>query len=178
MYSHGCEEAFDELFLRHCKGLYRYLKRMTDDVGEAEDMLQETFVRVARNAKSYEPAASFKAWLYRIATNRCLSHLKGRGRLKLLAFPGEVSDEVATDKPFQQARDMEVTEAFKEAVVELSAPLRAAVVLRDLEQYTYPEAAAILDIPVGTVKTHVHRGRKILRQKLARHLREDVCNGL
>ena len=85
---------------------------------------------------------------------------------------------MATDQPFQQARDMEVTEAFKDAVVELSAPLRAAVVLRDLEQYTYPEAASILDIPVGTVKTHVHRGRKILRQKLARHLGEDVCNGL
>ena len=176
MYSHGLEEAFDKLFLRHCKGLYKYLNRMLGDKNEAEDILQETFIRVAQNAGKYESTDAFKAWLYRIATNRCLSHLKKRGRLKLLPFPRDLPEE--SSEPFQQARDREVNEAFKKAIVDLDPLLRAAVVLRELEHYTYPEAAAILDIPVGTVKTNVHRGKIILRKKLARHFREDVADGL
>jgi RNA polymerase sigma-70 factor (ECF subfamily) len=183
MYSHGCEKAFDEIFLRHCKGLYRYLNRLVQDRNEAEDILQETFVRVAQNAEKYESTDSFKAWLFRIATNRCLSHLKKRGRLRLLPIPVNFEEQnVETFQSvagtFQQVFDLELTGAFKKAVVELDPLLRSAVVLRELELYTYPEVAAILDIPIGTVKTNVHRGKKILQRKLARHFREDVLDGL
>ncbi len=174
MYSHGCEEAFDQLFHRHRKRLYRYLHRMTGDSHEAEEVLQETFVRVARSANTYEATAKFTTWLFRIATNRCLSHLKRRGRFKLLRFPADLSEPEELN-PFQQVRDREITEAFKLAVAELESPLRPAFVLRELEGFSYAEGANILNVPVGTMKTHVHRAWKILRLKLSHQLSETEC---
>ena len=170
MYSHGCEGAFDELFHRHRERLYRYLHRMTGDSHEAEEVLQEAFVRVARSADTYEPTAKFTTWLFRIATNRCLSHMKRRGRFKLLRFPKDMS-EPEERNPYQKARDREVEEAFKKAVATLDTPLRSAYVLRELEDFSYAEAAKILALPVGTVKTHVRRARMAMRQKLSKELR-------
>ena len=170
MYSHGCENAFGELFNRHRERLYRFLHRMTGDTHEAEEVLQETFVRVARSAETYEPTAKFTTWLFRIATNRALSHLKRRGRFKLLRFPADFSEPEELN-PFQQARDREVTEAFVKAVATLENSLRSAFVLRELEDFSYAEAANILDLPLGTVKTHVRRARMAMRKKMSKQLR-------
>lgn len=212
LYGHGCEPAFDELFERHHRKLLRFLVRMTGDVGEAEDVLQETFVRVARAASRYEPAAAFTAWLYRIAVNRCSSYLKRRGRFKLLRFPAAGADsgvsrgndrggrlpEDASDwqargivlgggiaepvepesrAPFEQVLGRELREAFLRAVASLDEPLRMAFVLCEFEGFPCADAAAILDVPTGTVKTHVHRARLALRRKLAGHLGAEARRG-
>ncbi len=205
LYGHGCEPAFDELFERHHQKLLRFLVRMTGDVGEAEDLLQESFVRVARAASKYEPSAAFTTWLYRIAVNRCSSYLKRRGRFKLLRLPfagagpgilrghdrGEPCAEVGSERhagsivlgrgsaepvepessaPFEQILGRELRESFLRAVASLDEPLRKAFVLCEFEGFPCADAAAILDVPTGTVKTHVHRARLALRRKLAGHL--------
>jgi RNA polymerase sigma-70 factor (ECF subfamily) len=185
LYGHGCEPAFDELFGRHHRRLHRFLVRMTGDVGEAEDVLQETFVRVARAASKYEPTAAFTTWLFKIAVNRCSSYLKQRGRCKLLRFPGDAGRrteaagsarsamepvEPESRTPFEQVRGRELQEAFLRAVASLDEPLRAAFVLHEFEGFAGAEAAAILDVPLGTLKTHVHRARLALRRKLAGQL--------
>ena len=172
MYSHGRESAFDELFHRHRERLYGYLHRMTGDSHEAEEVLQEAFVRVARSADTYDPTAKFTTWLFRIATNRCLSHMKRRGRFKLLRFPADMS-EPEERNPYQLARDREVEEVFKKAVATLDTPLRSAFVLRELEDFSYAEAAKILALPLGTVKTHVRRARMAMRQKLSKELQAE-----
>jgi RNA polymerase sigma-70 factor (ECF subfamily) len=174
LYGHGCEPAFDELFGRHHRRLHRFLVRMTADAGEAEDLLQETFVRVARAASKYEPTAAFTTWLFRIAVNRCSSYLKRRGRFKLLRLPALASAgeplEPECRAPYEQVRGRELQAAFVRAVATLDEPLRAAFVLCELEGFAGADAASILDLPLGTVKTHVHRARLALRRRLAGHL--------
>ena len=175
LFSHGNGRAFDEIFHRHCKNLFRYLQRMTNNHSEAEDVLQETFVRVAKGASSYTPENTFKSWLYRIATNRCLSHIKKRSHLRLVPVPLDTLHS-SESGPFTVVSDTEVLDAFKAAVFALPPNVRAAVVLTELEGNTNQQTADILDIPLGTVKTHLSRGRAILRKKLACWVREDTVN--
>lgn len=165
MYAHGNEGAFSELFERHHASLHRFLLRMTNNVQDAEEVLQETFVRVARAAIRYEPTAAFTTWLFRIASNRCLSHLGRRKNFTLLRFPLQEAASTAA-APFEQVRERELEEAHRGAVARLPLALRSAYVLREFEHFTYEEAATILNVPVGTVKTHVHRARMKLRQRL------------
>lgn len=169
LFQHGREEAFEELFARYHQKLFRYLARMTGGDTEAEDVLQDVFVRVARSAANYTPQSHFSTWLYRIATNRCLTFLKGRTKLRLLRLAPDAAED-AGGRPFERAREYELRTAFHSQVATLPERIRSAFVLRELQGLSYEAAAKVLDVPVGTVKTHVHRARLKLRQALRLHL--------
>ena len=172
LFAHGREDAFDELYRRHSPGIYRFLQRMLKSSHEAEELLQETFYRVAKAAGRFEPgAAKVRTWIYRIASNCCFSYLKGRKGCKILPFPSEELREERT--PESDSSREELNEALKEEVKALPPALQAAFVLREMEGFAYDEGARILEIPLGTFKTHVHRARSSLREKLLCLLRRE-----
>jgi RNA polymerase sigma-70 factor (ECF subfamily) len=167
---------FEEEALELSDQVYRVARRLTSSREEAEDLVQETYARAFRSWRSYTPGTNLRAWLLRIATNLNID----RGRRKQRApdeQPLEEGDYFLYNKLEQSSRDGNLDE---ERVVErlsqddivgaLSAvphDFRDVVVLVDIGDFTYQDAAQILDIPIGTVMSRLHRGRRILKRELA-----------
>ena len=167
---------FEEEALALADQVYRVARRLVSTREEAEDLVQETYARAFRSWRSFTPGTNLRAWLLRILTNLNID----RGRRKQRApdeQPLEESDYFLYNRLEQSTRDGNVDE---ERVVErlsqddivgaLSAvphDFRDVVVLVDLGDFTYQDAAQILDIPIGTVMSRLHRGRRILKRELA-----------
>ena len=184
MYREGDAEAFDVLFDRHCRGVYGFAHTMLGDGGGAEEVLQETFLSVAQTAASYTPRGRFRSWLMRIVRNRCLNRLESRrARQAMLQRGGpDVVDLPARGpSPSRQVQDDEQRAIVRSAVANLPDRQREAVALYAFEQMTYREIAAVLQMPINTVKTLIHRARASLARALEplmqeheRELRRDV----
>lgn len=169
LFRNGRRDAFAELFRRHRGMVHRIARRMVGAGPDAEEVLQDAFLRVARAASSYEAKARFSTWLYRIVVNRCLSFRARSGRGRLVALPERCPPDPAPG-PYERARAGELKASLRREVAGLPDPLCAAFTVVVLEERPYAEAAEILEVPVGTVKTHVHRARLLLRRRLAREL--------
>lgn len=169
LYHHGVEEAFTRLYERHHRRVHTVLLRMSGNEFEAQDLLQEVFCRVARAAARYEPRARFETWLHRIALNLFLDHRRSVVRLNVVPLPDP--EPVATGEgPEQVSSDRDLERRFRAEVAALPETLRAAFVLREIAGFSEHEAAEMLEIPRGTVKTHVHRARLHLRDRVGRSL--------
>ncbi len=146
--------------------MYNIALRITNDADAASDCAQETFIRAYRGLHQYDPALPFAPWLYRIATNASLNHVQ---RWHAHESPvEELPESPGPDEegPEQAAiRTEEVSEVLA-AMAELPPRYRAALTLRHLQQLSYQEVADALGIPLGTVKTHLHRARGQLRARL------------
>jgi len=167
---------FEEEALDLADQVYRVARRLVGTREEAEDLMQDTYARAFRGWRSYTPGTNLRAWLLRILTN--LNIDRGRRAQRAPAMqPIEEGDYFLYDKLAQSAgdpiRDEErvVERLSQDSVVEaLSAvphDFRDVVVLVDIGEFTYQDAAQILDIPVGTVMSRLHRGRRILKRELA-----------
>lgn len=157
-------EAFGVLVLRYQDRLYNYLYRMTGSREDAQDLTQETFVRVYKALPRFNTEAPFRPWVYKIATNLAINHLKGRK-------PAAVLEEYVPSKSLEEspehfAESSEVRRVISGAIQELPEPYRAVVLLRHIEDLTYDDIAKALDIPLGTAKVRLHRARAILQEKL------------
>jgi RNA polymerase sigma-70 factor (ECF subfamily) len=138
---------------------------------DSEEVLQEVFLRTARAAPDWEPRARLSTWLYRVTLNRCFSHRRQASRRPLVLLPA-MDDAAGPDEaegPFERARVGELRAALRGELARLPEDLAAAFTLCVLEELSTAEAAAALERPVGTVKTHVHRARQVLRRRMARH---------
>lgn len=160
--------AFEELVRRYQNRIYSLAYRMTGDNVEAYDLTQDAFLRCYSALPSFNPELRFAPWLYRIATNLCLNFLqssrvrKGGGDPELalrIADRGKQPDSLYEEKEQRQRIHL--------AILRLPAKYRAVVVLRHLQDRTYEEIAAILDLPLNTVRTHLFRARELLRRSLA-----------
>ena len=167
----GDDSAFTELMKRHYKGLVNYIYRFTNNKETSEDLAQEVFLRVYRSAGGYEPQAKFSTWLYKIATNLCLTRAKSRSREnnqsldELQENTGDFEDsnsENAYDIVFRK----QIKEAIFEALESLPEKERIAIILCKYEELPYEEVADVIGCTVGAVKTHVYRGRMKLIEKL------------
>jgi RNA polymerase sigma-70 factor (ECF subfamily) len=162
----GDEAAFEQLVLRHQRYVFNLAYRVLGDYAEAEDMTQEAFVRVWRGLSGFRGQAQFTTWLYRIVHNLCLNRLPGLRRELLQTEPLE---EVLAD-PGPSPTDLFDTRerlAFLHAQLDrLPEKYRLVLTLRYLQHLSYAEVAAALDMPMGTVKTHIHRARRLLRERL------------
>jgi RNA polymerase sigma-70 factor (ECF subfamily) len=164
-------------FEQHLDALYRSALRMTRNPQDAQDLVQETYLRAYRYRHRFQPGTNEKAWLFTIMTNA----FRNRGRQKQvieapLDEPG--SDHYIYDQlqreglPLHQLSPDEVIvergfgDEVKRALEELPLPMRMVVVLVDVEEFSYKEAAQILDIKIGTVMSRLHRGRRALQKKL------------
>jgi RNA polymerase sigma-70 factor (ECF subfamily) len=168
---------FEEEALELADQVYRVARRLVSSREEAEDLMQETYARAFRSWQSYQPGTNLRAWLLRILTN--LNIDRGRRRQRTPdTQPLEESEyflynrlESSSDGAADEERVVERL-SQDDVVGALSAvphDFRDVVVLVDLGDFSYADAAQILDIPIGTVMSRLHRGRRILKQQLAEH---------
>ncbi len=174
----GDEASYGTLVTRYRDYVYTIAVRIVGNDEDAEDVAQETFVRAFRALPRFRGDSKFSSWLYRIATNRALTHLKRRRRRGFAVDIGSgshVEADVLDDgrsrelSPELMVRDREFRRAVRAAVLELPEQYRVVVTLFYLEERSYKEVAATLGIPMGTLKTHLHRARALLRDILTKH---------
>ncbi|MBB6373582.1 RNA polymerase sigma-70 factor (ECF subfamily) [Pseudonocardia eucalypti] len=161
--------SWDEVVREHADRVYRLAYRLTGNAHDAEDLTQETFIRVFRSLASYQPG-TFEGWLHRITTNLFLDMVRRRGRLRMEGLP-EDSDRIpgGGPEPEQVYSETHLDPALQAALDELAPEFRAAVVLCDIEGLSYEEIGATLGVKLGTVRSRIHRGRAALRASLERH---------
>jgi RNA polymerase sigma-70 factor (ECF subfamily) len=161
----GDEEAFATLYRRRGASVFRFLLRMTGRKTVAEDVTQEVFMVLVREAQGYDPErGSLLPYLLGIARKKVL-RIYSRETL-VTTGDGTLPEAVATDDPFTLLSQAEVVSRVRRAVLELPPRFREAVALCDLEGLGYAEAAKVLDCPIGTVRSRLHRGRGELVRKL------------
>jgi RNA polymerase sigma-70 factor (ECF subfamily) len=160
----GDRDALDRLLRDHQPQIYALCRRITGNDADALDATQEALIAVVRGLARFDGRSRFSTWTYRIATNACLDELRRRKRRPLVGLPEhdgspvELADPGAPDPGEQVAARQEIDEAL----AGLAPEFRAAVVLRDLCQLDYAEIAEVLEIPPGTVRSRIARGRSHL----------------
>ncbi len=176
-YLEGDVAAFDELVRAHEDRVFGICLRMMRDREAALDAVQETFITVFRKADRYEAKSAFSTWLYRVTVNTCYDQLRKAKRRRTEAMP-ELSDP-ADPHSGDELRAVELRPEIEKALQKVPIDFRSAVVLVDLQGLALEQTAQILDIPIGTVKSRVFRGRKILAESLgnlragSRHPRDE-----
>lgn len=159
---HTTGDAFEQAMLTHRDEIYRYAWRMVGDVQDAQDLTQETFLRAYRAFERLEPDSNIRAWLYKIATNACLTFLKRRGQERTVSL--DVSDLAAqTETPLDAVGQLELLREVAQAVEALPSRQRAAIVQRKYQGLSYAEVAASLGCSEDTARAHVYQGLRKLR---------------
>jgi RNA polymerase sigma-70 factor (ECF subfamily) len=179
----GQERAYRELVRRYERPIFSLLYRMVRDRELAEDLSQETFVKALNAIESYRPEYKFSSWLFQIANNAALDHLRRRelDTLSLEGSPHAVTPDAMeatalqigdrAENPLVIVEAKELGGEIERAIAQLRPEYRACILLRHVDGRAYEEIAEMLDLPLGTVKTYIHRARNELRRLLA-HLKE------
>lgn len=155
--------AFDELVRRHARPLYCYLWRMCRNQAEAEEMAQESFVRAWEGLAGFRRQASFRTWLFRLATNLCLNRL---ARTKRFAALDEETPGPATSEPEQIHAQLRQSEMIRAALLALPADQRAALVLYAYDELSYQEIAQVMGRSAAAVNALIYRARDAVRTAL------------
>jgi len=178
----GRQAAYRELVRRYERPIFSLIYRMVRNREQAEDLSQETFVKALNAIESYRPEYKFSSWIFKIANNVSIDHLRRRelDTLSLDGSPHALTPEAVQASALQlgdrQETALEELEAkelggeIEQAIAALRPEYRSCILLRHVEGRPYEEIATMLDLPLGTVKTYIHRARSELRQALA-HLR-------
>jgi len=168
------QEDFEEEIIPHLNAMYNFALRLTSDPSDAEDLVQDTIVKAFRFFSSYEKGTNAKAWLFRILKNSYINNYRKKSKK-----PNQVDyDEVSTfyetiraertdtsdleDKMFRDLIDDDISKALEE----LPEDFRTVVLLCDIEDFTYEEIANMLDVPIGTIRSRLHRGRNLSKSQL------------
>jgi len=174
----GKELAYRELLARYERPVFSLIFRMVRDREMAEDLSQETFIKVLNNIDRYSPDFKFSSWLFKIANNLTIDHLRRR-RLNTISIegaPDAVTAESARatsiviasgdESPLAELESKELGLSIERAIAQLRPEYRACIMLRHVEDRSYEEIAEIVKLPLGTVKTYIHRARHELRAAL------------
>lgn len=173
------QDTFEDDALAYAGQLYAAALRMTRNAADAEDLVQETFLKGFRSYHTFKQGTNLKAWLYRILTNSYINNYRKKTRRPQEVELGELEDvylfkrlhsSASTGGATRSAED-EALERFtnpliRTAIEELPDTFRLPVLLADVEGFSYKEIAEIMDIPIGTVMSRLHRGRKALQKQL------------
>lgn len=167
----GDGAAMDQLLRRHYGRVHAVCRRIAGSTRDADDAAQEAMIRVVRNLDKFDGRSAFGTWVYRIATNTALDELRKRKRRPQLHVVGPHDAdagqrEQADDMAHRHVDAVVDRISIDAALAELPDEFKAAVILRDVGDLDYAEIAAALDIPMGTVKSRIARGRRILVEKL------------
>lgn len=178
----GDEDAFAEIVARYRGQITNFLYRFLNDYEESVDLAQETFVRVYFALDRYHTEYAFSTYIYRIASNLAISELRKRKRRRIMSltglFQGEEQDaefqpEDGAALPDQLLVETERDRIIAKAIAALPEKYRLPIVLRDVEQRSYEEVAAIMGLGLGTTKSRISRGRGLLREKLQGYFDEN-----
>lgn len=174
-FQNGDMYAFDLIVKRYKDQLINFVYHFLGDRIDAEDVVQETFLRVYKNKHLYRNIAKFSTWIYTIAGNLAKTELRRRKRRRLMSISQmgfdsrdyDITDEKPTPDNSVDGKIKE--ETIRSEIDKLPVRFKEVVVLRDIQEFSYEEISDILDIPIGTVKSRVNRGRSRLQKKL-KHL--------
>ncbi|MBN1479147.1 sigma-70 family RNA polymerase sigma factor [candidate division KSB1 bacterium] len=164
--------AYEIIVYRYKDQLLNFAYRFLGNIEEAEDIVQETFLRLYRNKHAYRQIAKFSTWIYTIAGNLAKTELRKRKRRKVVSISDigfddkeyEIEDQVASTD--QDANTALTEKIIQKAINELPPRFKQVIVLRDIQELSYEEIGSILHIPLGTVKSRVNRARLKLQSKL------------
>ncbi len=185
----GDEDAFSLLVRRHQKPLINFIARFTGDKDNAEDLAQETFIRIFKAANRYKPGrAQFKTWMYFIAKNLCKNEIRNRGRRERYQVDNIVANDDSADgnedkidliasapadavfQPEVALERKELHNTIQKAIAELPEQYRLPLVLRDIQGLSYDEIGNILELRSGTTKSRINRARLMLKDKLKSYM--------
>lgn len=164
--------AYDIIVHRYKDQLLNFVYRFLGNVEEAEDIVQETFLRLYRNKHAYRQIAKFSTWIYTIAGNLAKTELRKRKRRKVVSISDigfddkeyEIEDEMADTE--QSTNSLLTDKIIQNAIDDLPPRFKQVIILRDIQELSYEEIGSILHIPLGTVKSRVNRARLKLQSKL------------
>ncbi|MBY0149325.1 RNA polymerase sigma factor SigW [Neobacillus niacini] len=170
----GDQDAFADIVEIYSNSIYQLGYRMLGNRHEAEDIAQEAFIRAYVNIKSFNQDLKFSTWLFRIATNLCIDRI--RKKKPDYYLDAEVSgtdgltmySQLSSNAPLPETEleSLELQESVQKEILKLPEKYRSVIVLKYIEELSLNEISEILDLPLGTVKTRIHRGREALRQQL------------
>lgn len=179
------QKDFDEEIIPHMDALYNFALRLTTDPNDAEDLVQDTIVKAYRFFSSYEKGTNAKAWMFRILKNSFINNYR-----KTSKKPSQVDyDEVSSYYESIRAERTDTSDLeslmFREmmdddlsnALTRLPEDFRTVVLLCDVEGYTYEEIANMLDVPIGTIRSRLHRGRNLLKTELLEYAKKRGYTG-
>ena len=175
-FQHGDLYAFDLIVKRYKNQLLNFIYRFLGNQEEAEDLVQETFLRVYKNRRAYRKVAKFSTWIYTIAGNLAKTELRKRRRRRIFSITDlgyEEKDYEISDKAFNpedQVNGLITEEIVQKEIENLSPKFREVIILRDIQELSYEEISKIVRIPLGTVKSRVNRGRLKLQERLKPYL--------
>ena len=171
----GDQESFGDLVQRYQGRLVNYLYRLLRDTGEAHDLAQDVFLKVYQALDRYDPKYKFSTWLFRVAQNAAIDQIRKR-RLQLVSMDRGGSDG-SSDRtwefpsgdpgPYGDLRNRERGDAIQEAIEKLPWQYRELIILRHFGELSYEEIATLKEMPLGTVKNKLFRGRQLLKEGLA-----------
>lgn len=175
----GWEPAYRELLARYEKPVFSLVYRMIRDRTLAEDLAQEAFIKAFNGIGSYNPDYKFSSWIFKIANNLTIDHLRKK-KLDTVSIHGSphadsaedeertsISLESSDESPEEYVESRELGGRIEKAISRLRPEYRTAILLRHVEGHSYDEVAEIMDVPLGTAKTYIHRARAELKELLA-----------
>lgn len=168
------DAQFEKEFMPLINSLYNFAYRLTLDEDDANDLVQETYLKAYRFFDSYEQGTNAKAWLFRILKNSFINDFRKKSKepskidyqeVESYYNSDDVDESITTDLRVETLQDM-IGDEVANALNSLAVDFRTIIILCDLEGFTYEEMAKILDIPIGTVRSRLHRARNLLKDKL------------
>ena len=179
------QKDFDEEIIPHMDALYNFALRLTSDPNDAEDLVQDTIVKAYRFFSSYEKGTNAKAWMFRILKNSFINNYRKKSKKPSQVDYDEVSSYYETiraertetsDLKNLMFREM-MDDDLSEALTRLPEDFRTVVLLCDVDGYTYEEIANMLDVPIGTIRSRLHRGRNLLKTELLEYAKKRGYTG-
>lgn len=177
-------EIFDNEFMPHVDSMYNFGYRLTFDEDDAKDLVQDTYLKAFRFINSFQRGTNAKAWLFRILKNSFINEFRKKSKQPAKVDYNEVeqyynSDDagvnITTDLRVETIQHM-IGDEISGALNAIPVDFRTVIILSDLEGFTYEEMSKILDIPIGTVRSRLHRARNMLKEKLAGYAKEMGYN--
>ncbi len=167
--------VFNNEFLPHINSMYNFGYRLTLDEDDAKDLVQDTYLKAYRFIESFQKGTNAKAWLFRILKNSFINDYRKKSKepnkvdyqeVESYYNSDDVDRQITTDLRVESLKDM-IGDEISNALNSLDVDFRTVIILCDLEGFKYDEMAKILDIPIGTVRSRLHRARNLLKDKLS-----------
>lgn len=177
-------KIFNEEFVPHLDAMYNFAYKLTLADDDAKDLVQDTYLKAFRFINSFQQGTNGKAWLFRILKNSFINNFRKESKKPAKVDYQDVEGyynseqanaDITIDLRSEAVRNM-IGDEVSNAINSLPIDFRTVIILADLENFTYEEMAVILDIPIGTVRSRLHRARTILREKLAEYAKKMGYN--